>query len=216
MSPKTEKKQYSFMQYLLAMMAACLVFAIMQGIHDNYGIMLNGIVAHTGIDYASVSFVIAVGQILYGATQPIFGMLALKKSNAFVMMCGIVFMAVGLIVTPFCSGWWSLLIFFGILLPAGTGALCFGIVMGAVAPIIGEKRAAVASGIIQASAGIGDALMSPLLQQFTDWRLMLPVVFWLGNKRKKIKADNGENLPDEPKSESLSEILHFAMRDCTY
>ena len=139
-------------------------------------------------------------------------------------------MAVGLIVTPFCSGWWSLLIFFGILLPAGTGALCFGIVMGAVAPIIGEKRAAVASGIIQASAGIGDALMSPLLQQFTDWRgvsfsmpvfaipilLMLPVVFWLGNKRKKIKADNGENLPDEPKSESLSEILHFAMRDCTY
>ena len=67
----------------------------MQGIHDNYGIMLNGIVAHTGIDYASVSFVIAVGQILYGATQPIFGMLALKKSNAFVMMCGIVFMAVG-------------------------------------------------------------------------------------------------------------------------
>ena len=68
MSPKTEKKQYSFMQYLLAMMAACLVFAIMQGIHDNYGIMLNGIVAHTGIDYASVSFVIAVGQILYGAT----------------------------------------------------------------------------------------------------------------------------------------------------
>ena len=101
MSPKTEKKQYSFMQYLLAMMAACLVFAIMQGIHDNYGIMLNGIVAHTGIDYASVSFVIAVGQILYGATQPIFGMLALKKSNAFVMMCGIVFMAVGLIVTPF-------------------------------------------------------------------------------------------------------------------
>lgn len=212
------------------MTAACLVFAIMQGIHDNYGIMLNGIVAHTGIDYASVSFVIAVGQILYGATQPIFGMLALKKSNAFVMMCGIVFMAVGLIVTPFCSGWWSLLIFFGILLPAGTGALCFGIVMGAVAPIIGEKRAAVASGIIQASAGIGDALMSSLLQQFTDWRgvafsmpvfaipilLMLPVVFWLGNKRKKIKADNGENLLDEPKSESLSKILHFAMRDRTY
>lgn len=111
MSPKTEKKQYSFMQYLLAMMAACLVFAIMQGIHDNYGIMLNGIVAHTGIDYASVSFVIAVGQILYGATQPIFGMLALKKSNAFVMMCGIVFMAVGLIVTPFCSGWLELAYF---------------------------------------------------------------------------------------------------------
>lgn len=230
MSRKTEERQYSFMQYIIAMTAACLVFAVMQGIHDNYGIMLNGIVAHTGIGYASVSFVIAVGQILYGATQPIFGMLALKKSNAFVMLCGIIFMAVGLIVTPFCSGRWSLLVFFGILLPTGTGALCFGIVMGAVAPIIGEKRATVASGIIQASAGIGDALMSPLLQRFTDWRgvtfsmpvfavpilLMLPVVFWLGNKRKKIKKDNGEYSINEPKSESLFEILHSAICDRTY
>ena len=48
-----------------------------------------------------------------GATQPFFGMLALKKSNAFVMLLGIVFMAAGLIATPFCREFWSLLLFFG-------------------------------------------------------------------------------------------------------
>ena len=77
--------------------SACLVFAVMQGIHDNYGIMLPGIISRSGINYASVSFVIAVGQILYGATQPFFGMLAIKKSNAFVMFLGILLMAAGLI-----------------------------------------------------------------------------------------------------------------------
>lgn len=197
------KKKPLVFQYIIALAAGCLVFAIMQGIHDNYGIMLPGIVERSGLDYASVSFVIAVGQMLYGATQPIFGMLAIRKSNAFVMFTGIVLMAAGLIATPFCSEMWSLLISFGILLPAGTGALCFGIVMGALAPIIGEKKAAVASGIVQASAGVGDAIMSPLLQHLTDGfgvsvsmpvfsvpiLLMLPVVLWLGAKKKKADKE---------------------------
>ncbi|MDE6767779.1 MAG: MFS transporter, partial [Eubacterium sp.] len=204
----------------------------MQGIHDNYGIMLDGIVAYSKISYASVSFVIAVGQIMYGITQPFFGMLAIKKSNAFVMFAGIILMAAGLIVTPFCTQVWSLLIFFGILLPAGTGALCFGIIMGALAPIIGEKRAAVASGIIQASAGIGDAIMSPILQQLTEFKgitvsmpvfsapilLMLPVVLWLGYKKRKTNNEQNEQIQlkeDTPK-ESLFTILKSSLCERTY
>lgn len=221
----------NILSLIFALLAGCLVFAIIQGIHDNYGIMLPGIVDRSGLDYASVSFVIAVGQILYGATQPVFGMLAIKKSNAFVMLLGIILMAVGLIVSPFCNSLWSLLLFFGILLPAGTGALCFGIVMGALAPIIGEKGATVASGIVQASAGIGDAVMSPLLQRLTDsfgvtlsmpvfsipMLLMLPIVFWLGAKKKNIdKAQPVQTLESDAKKEKLSNILKSAFQDRTY
>lgn len=193
---KVRNERGNIFQYMIAVIAACLVFAIMQGIHDNYGIMLNGIIDHTGISYASVSLVVAVGQIMYGVTQPLFGMLALRKSNAFVMLCGCILMAVGLIVTPFCHMLWSLLLFFGIILPSGTGALCFGIVMGSITPIIGEKKAAFTSGIVQASAGVGDALMSPGLQLLIGWRgiltamtafsvpilLMLPAIIWIGRK----------------------------------
>lgn len=71
--------QGSILQCVVAVTAVCLVFTVMQGIHDNYGVMLGGIVEQTNVSYASVSFVIAVGQILYGVTQPLFGMLALKK-----------------------------------------------------------------------------------------------------------------------------------------
>lgn len=75
-----------FLQYILATTAVCLVFAVMQGIHDNYGIMLPGLAEHSGLSYKQISFVMAVGQILYGVTQPFFGILAIKHSNAFVML----------------------------------------------------------------------------------------------------------------------------------
>ena len=232
MKQKTQMKSNDIFQCLIAVSAACLVFAVMQGIHDNYGIMMNGIIENTGLAYAAVSFVIAVGQILYGATQPLFGMLALKKSNAFVLLTGIVMMAVGLIATPFCTSIWSLLIFFGIILPSGTGALCFGIVMGAIAPIIGEKRAAVVSGIVQASAGVGDALMSPALQYLTQWRgvsfsmpffsapilLTIPAVIWLGRKRRKNETQTAlekEGSKTE-KNEKLSGILRTSFCDPAY
>lgn len=219
------KKQTSF-QFIIAVAAACIIFAVMQGIHDNYGIMMSGIIQHTGIPYASVSFVIAVGQIMYGATQPIFGMIALKKSNALVLFMGITMMAAGLIVTPLCTSVFSLLIFFGIILPSGTGALCFGIVMGAVSPIIGEKRAAVVSGIVQASAGIGDALMSPALQYLTEQYgvsfslpvfsvpilLTVPAVIWLGRKKGAVHAEQ----PETAKSEKLTAILKDAAASPTY
>ena len=214
-------------QILLAVGAACLVFAIMQGIRDNYGIMMRGIIARTGVDYASVSLAIAVGQILYGATQPLFGMLALRRSNAFVMLCGALLMAAGLAATPFCRGMWSLLLAFGVVLPAGTGALCFGVVMGAITPIIGEARAAVASGIVQASAGIGDALMSPALQGIISSRgvavamtgfsvpmlLTVPVILWLGRRGRAActPAQRGANA-----QERLTQILGAAIRDRDY
>lgn len=225
---ETDSKN-NLLQCIVAVAAVCLVFAVMQGIHDNYGIMMNGIIEHTNISYSSVSFVIAVGQILYGVTQPLFGMIALKKSNAFVMICGILLMTVGLVATPFCTTIFTLLIFFGIILPTGTGALCFGIVMGAIAPILGEKRAAMVSGIVQASAGIGDALMSPGLQYLTAWKgisvsmpffsipilIMLPIAFWLGHNRKKNEQIDLTS-EHHNKDEKLFAILGNAVRSRTY
>lgn len=225
------KEEGSFIQFVIFLVAACLVFAIMQGVRDNYGIMLNAVAAQSGVTYATVSTVIAVGQFLYGLTQPFFAAIALRKSNAFVMLCGIALMATGLIGTPFCSSSWTLLLFFGILLPSGTGALCFGMVMGALTPLIGERRAAIASGIVQSSAGIGDALMSPALEYLISWKgittsmitlstpilLMTPIVIWMG--RCKKAQDAALPAPEQAAAQEkprISDVLRTAFRDRTY
>ena len=204
----------------------------MQGVRDNYGVMLNAVAAKSGVDYAAVSTVIAVGQFLYGLTQPFFAAIALRKSNAFVMLCGVCLMAAGLIGTPFCRSTGTLLVFFGILLPSGTGALCFGMIMGAITPLIGERRAAIASGIVQASAGIGDAFMSPGIEALISWKgittamvslstpilLMTPIIIWMGRCRRRQSSGTAEAaLPDAPaEKEKVSDILRSAFRDPAY
>ena len=224
---KSSTKAASTFQWIIIILAACLVYGVMQGIHDNYGIMMRGLLVDTGIDYAGISFCIGVGALVYGFAQPLLGMLALKKSNTFVLMIGIICTISGLVVSPLCRSFFSLLLFFGLLLPFGTAGLCFGIIMGAITPIVGEKRAAMFSGIIQASAGIGDALMSPGLQTLIasfgirtamssfsiPFLIMIPIALWIGHLNrtlpKSAAAPGKEHLP-------LTHIISSAFRDRDY
>ncbi len=202
---------------------ACLVYGVMQGVHDNYGIMMQGLIGTSGLTYATVSFCIGIGAFLYGFAQPFLGMLALKKSNAFVIIIGIICMAAGLIGSPFSRSFPTMLLFFGILLPVGTAGLSFGIVMGAITPMIGERRAIAVSGIVQASAGIGDAIMSPSLQIVSSsigirWAMfiltipffiMIPIAIWLST----AKEDHEQ---EEQTDESLFQMLREALSHRDY
>ncbi len=203
-----EQQSANIFRTIILVMAACVIFGVMQGVHDNYGIMMRGLISETGISYSFISFCIGVGALLYGIAQPILGIVALKKSNAFVILLGIACTVAGLVVTPLCRSELTLFIFFGILLPLGTTGLCFGIVMGAISPFLGEKQAAIVSGIVQASAGIGDALMSPALQNMSDYFgirtamtviavpfiVMIPVAIWIGavNRKQQEEASTQE------------------------
>ena len=121
----------NLLSVILLTSAACLIYTINAGIRSNYGIMLNAISESSGMSYSSVSFVLAVGQLVFGVVQPIFGIIALKRSILFVLSCGILLITSGLLMIPFCKSMWTLLFFLGILLPSGTGALSFGIIMSA-------------------------------------------------------------------------------------
>lgn len=222
-----QERKNNIFQLFIIVAAACLVHGIMQGVHDNYGIMMNSLTSATGIDYASISFCIGVGALVYGFSQPFLGMLALKKSNTFVIMLGIVFIVSGLIITPLCRNFFTLLLFFGLILPFGTTGLCFGIVMGAITPVLGEKRAAYVSGIVQASAGIGDALMSPGLETLIShfgiqaamstlsipFLAIIPIVIWIASINKKVTIAVQTK---SEKSASLFSILKNAFQDRDY
>ena len=227
-----DKSKTKFGLVILVVISVCIVFAIMQGVHDNYGIMLNALIDHTGLDYASVSFVIGVGALLYGVMQPFMGMLALKKSNSFVMMTGIVLISAGLIFTVFSKSFLSLLLSFGIILPIGTTGLASGILMSAITPIIGEKRSVVVSGFLQASAGVGDALMAPGMERLISsngivftlitlavpFVVMIPIAIWIGKLNKGIDTEHEEVSKEHEDSSKirLSTILKEAFGDRDY
>lgn len=170
-------KERSFLSIIFVTILACLLYGITSGIRSNYGIILGGIIKNSGLSYDTVSFVIAISQLMFGLLQPFFGILALKKSNAFVLCLGSILVVCGLVLMPFSKNLWNLLLSLGILMPSGFGAISFGIIMGAITPILGQKAAAAVSGIISASSGIGSVILSPvinfMLEKFTFLDCML-------------------------------------------
>ena len=149
---------------LLLIAAGCILYMVSGGIRSNFGIIVQALADRTGVSYADVSFAVAVGQLMYGATQPVFGIVALKKSNGFVLALGTLLMSAGLLLTTLAHSTVLLVFTVGLLFFTGTGAVCFGIIMGTISPVLGERRASAASGILNASSGIGASLLSPLMQ----------------------------------------------------
>lgn len=158
------KQSKKVLSVVIIGIVACLLYAVSAGIRSNYGIMLTKIIENSETSYSSISFIIAIGQLVFGAMQPLFGIVALQKSNRYVLVLGSVLMSVGMFLIPYSYTEWTLMITLGIILPAGTGAISFGIIMGAITPILGEKKSATVSGLVNASSGIGSSVFSVLIK----------------------------------------------------
>ena len=183
---------------ILLTVAACLIYAMSAGIRSNYGIMLDAVAENSETSYALVSFVLAVGQLVFGIMQPVFGVVALKKSNRFVLCWGVALMVSGLIMVPLCRSVWMLMLFLGVILPAGTGALSFGMIMSAITPKLPAGSVSIVSGFVNASSGIGNTVLSPVIQFFlagggllgamvflsVPTFLLLPVSLWICKSKR--------------------------------
>lgn len=148
--------------------AACLLYMASAGLRTVFGVLLNVISSGTGIAYADVSSAIAIAQLVFGISQPVFGVIANKTSKRFVLMLGCLLMGAGLILIPFCSSFLPLVGTLGVLFPIGTGAVSFGMIMSVVSPLLGEKKAIIASGLVNASSGVGGIILSPVIQGLYD------------------------------------------------
>ena len=92
-----------FLYIILLAAAGSLLYAVSAGIRQNYGVLMTAIADNSGIPFASVSFIVAVGKLVFGITQPLFGAIALKRSNRFVLLSGSVLGILGLVMIPLCK-----------------------------------------------------------------------------------------------------------------
>ncbi|MFC3927826.1 hypothetical protein ACVR05_01190 [Streptococcus caprae] len=112
--------------YLLAL-AACLIYGLTSGFRANYGIMLNGLVDYSGLSYSSVSLVMAIGQLVVGLVQPLFGTLAMKRTNSLVLMIGLFMVMSGLGLMTVSHSFVLLFIRLGCLVSGGLGLWHLGL-----------------------------------------------------------------------------------------
>ena len=61
---------------LLLMCAAAVVLMVTMGMRQSLGLYIAPIIETTHVGYAAMSFALAVGQLMWGVAQPVFGALA--------------------------------------------------------------------------------------------------------------------------------------------
>ena len=215
---------------------ASLILSITMGIRQTVGLFVHPIIADTGMTIADVSMAFAIGQLLWGVFQPIFGAWADKRSAFAALAFGGICLAAGQVVTLWATTPLTLILAQGILSPAGAAAGSFSVLFGIVAARLTADTRSMASGLINAGGSIGQFAFAPLVQFVMHLRdyyaslLMLAGAalvtilpsWFLCRGAKPAQANTGAPaaapLPaDIPMArEGLREQLGVALRDRSY
>ena len=64
----------------ILILSSSLILAITMGVRQSLGLFIAPINSSTSLDIVSISLALAIGQFIWGLTQPIFGAIADKKA----------------------------------------------------------------------------------------------------------------------------------------
>lgn len=140
------------------------IMMITMGVRQSLGLFVSPLNTSTGLGIVTVSFALAVGQFVWGASQPIFGAIADRYGPGRVIAFGGILLAAGMAATPFVSSAFALTMVLGVLAAAGAGAGSFSILIGATAQRLPVEKRSTASGFINAGGSVGQFVFAPLSQ----------------------------------------------------
>lgn len=221
----TEMYKPSTRAVWVIMLSAAAILAITMGARQSIGLFVSPINVSTGLGIVSISFALAVGQLMWGVTQPVFGAIADKRGSFGVIVVGAFMLAAGLALTPFVNSKWSLVATMGLLSAAGAGAGSFSVLIGATSRKLPSERRAFAGGFINAGGSLGQFIFAPLLQAIisgfgwvaamftmaTTTLLTIPLAAVMCGKESAEKSVT----IDQP-SLGLRQQVRLAMRDRSY
>ncbi len=161
-------------KHLLVMCAAAAVLMITMGMRQTVGLYITPVMDSTHLAYASMSFALAVGQLMWGAAQPVFGAMAERHGAQRVLVIGALLLAAGFALTPFMGSEWGVVVTFGVLTAAGAGAGSFAVLIGQVAQRVPAGKRSFASGFVNAGGSLGQFVFAPVTQ------LLIAGIGWMG------------------------------------
>jgi predicted MFS family arabinose efflux permease len=150
--------------WLAIVLCAAGLFAVSLGVRQSLPLFMGTLNTQTGLGIAAISLAFAVGQLMWGITQPVAGAFADRYGSGRVMLVGAIAIAVGTALIPYAGTLPALMIAIGVLGAGGAGALGPSVMMGAVAKLIDPARRGIATGIVGAGGSFGQFAVIPLAQ----------------------------------------------------
>ena len=144
--------------------AASAILLITMGARQSLGLFVAPLNRSTGAGIVAISLAMAVGQFVWGLTQPVFGAIAERFGSGIVLVVGALTLALGAILTTTVSTELGLILSIGVLFATGAAAGSFSVLIGATARRLAPEKRAFGSGVINAGGSLGQFLIAPLSQ----------------------------------------------------
>lgn len=216
--------------YWSMLIVASVILMITMGARQTIGLFVSPLNTSTGLGIATISFAVAVGQFVWGLSQPIFGAMADRFGTARVIVAGGVMLAAGTALTVFSTSSWMLMFSLGLLSAAGAGAGSFSILIGATAQKIPPEKRSFAAGFINAGGSFGQFVFAPLLQKIIStagWMnalftmaaitlLTLPLAWPFRRGAQAKRASHATSHQDEKSGSGLKAQLREAFANPSY
>ncbi|HTU66671.1 MAG TPA: MFS transporter [Steroidobacteraceae bacterium] len=214
-------------RHILVMCTAAAILMITMGMRQSLGLFVGPIIDTTHVGYASMSFALAIGQLMWGVAQPVFGALADRHGAHRVLLIGALMMMAGTLLAPFSTNELGLVVTLGVLMAAGAGAGSFGVLIGVVSQRVPAAKRSFAAGFTNAGGSFGQFLFAPLNQA------LIATLGWAGAMRSMTLAalatiplarllirgaSNPATAPatNAPAPMTLRQQLSIALRDKSY
>ena len=141
--------------------AAATVLSIALGIRHGFGLFLQPMSLEYGWGREVFALAIAVQNLVWGAAQPVTGMLADRFGAAKTMIGGTVLYVAGLLLMAVSATPGALFFSVGVLLGLGLSGTTFAVVLGAVSRSVAPGERSRAMGIATAIGSFGQFVMLP-------------------------------------------------------
>ena len=141
-----------------------LVLSLAMGIRQTFGLFMTPVTVELGIGREGFALAMAVQNLLWGAFQPLTGMIADKFGAARVIAAGAMIYAAGLLIMSNMTDVASLHLGGGVLIGIAMAATGFSVVLGAVARAVPPEKRSMALGIVSAGGSFGQFAMAPIGQ----------------------------------------------------
>ncbi len=141
-----------------------LILAFSLGIRHGFGLFLQPMTMDLGWGRETFAFSMALQNLLWGAAQPLSGMLADKYGAGRVLASGAVLYAAGLALMALSQSGLALDLSAGLLIGLALSGTTFSVVFGAVGRTFPPEKRSMALGIAGAVGSFGQFVMLPLEQ----------------------------------------------------
>ena len=195
-----------------------IVLSLSIGIRQSFGLFLAPMSTDLGWGREVFAFAIAVQNILWGATQPFFGMAADRWGGGRILVVSGALYALGLYLMSTTSGVAEFNISAGILIGLALSGTSFAVVLGAVGRAFPPEKRSAALGIASAGGSFGQFVMVPLGQAAIDaygWSLTFVLLACLAALMVALAAPlagKPQVAVDAGGSQSMGEALVEARR----